>query len=72
MIDGLKAHKVLELIRENPTTMRQLFVHMRPQKVTADYILSLFKENFSPLGSNSRSAEEAVVMQWIHLVEQIG
>ena len=72
IIEGLTTHKVLDLIRENPATMRQLFVCMPPQNITADYILQLFMENFSPLGSNSRSAEEATAIHWVHLVEQIG
>ena len=43
MIDGLKVNRVLN---ESPTSMQQLFFHMQPPKVTADYILSLFKKNF--------------------------
>lgn len=71
MLEGLATLQVLDLIRTNPCIMRQLFVYVAPKRITADYILSLFSEAYSPQGSNVRVEEEAAAMKWVHFIQHI-
>ena len=72
LLEGLDALDILKLIRANPSTFRQLFVHEMKIALSADHFLSLYTETFSPSGSNKREAEEAAMIMWIHFIEQIG
>lgn len=71
MLEGLTTMQVLDLIRTNSSIMRQLFVYVTPKRITADYILSLFSEVYSPLGSNARIEEEDAAMRWINFIQHI-
>ena len=68
--DGLKALGVLDIMKGNPHSMRELFL-AKPKPITADGMINLFEVRFSPVGSNRREDEEAVVLQWIHLIQLI-
>ena len=69
ILEGLDTMQVLDLIRGNPSIMRQLLVYMTPKKITADYILRLFSEKYSPVGSNTH--EEAATMKWINFIQNV-
>ena len=60
----------LELIRENATLFRPLFVYS--QKIySANDIYDIFSPKLSPDGSNRREREEAVIMLWINFLQDI-
>lgn len=61
----------LELVRQNPKSMRSLFVHQDPIPLTADALYDLLPVQFSPVGSNMREREEEIVMQWNELIQCI-
>ena len=71
--EGLKAMGVLDVIVSNPRKMRPLFVHHEPATVhlTADKMIDLFTPVLSPVGSNQRELEEAVMMHWVNYIQMI-
>lgn len=71
LVEGLGVLKMLDLIRDNPNKFMQLFVHSVPQPLTTDHMLELFPPKYSPPGSNCREVEEAVIMLWIHFLQNI-
>ena len=71
LADGLKTLDIFDLLRSNPNKMRQLFVNENPDSLTADKMLDMFLSNLSPLGSNRRESEEAVVMNWVNYLQMI-
>ena len=71
LLDGMKTLGVLDLIRSNPNTMRQLFVAGGEPVLTADSMFDLFKGVLSPLGSNQRDKEELVIVHWSNYLQQI-
>ena len=71
LADGLKTLDIFDLLRSNPNKMRQLFVNENPDSLTADKMLDMFLSNLSPLGSNRRESEEAVVMKWVNYLQMI-
>ena len=40
-------------------------------KITSDFIQDLFAPVFSPIGSNKRATEEAVVMNWVYYLQSL-
>lgn len=70
LTDGLKALGVLDIMKGNPHSMRELFLS-KPKPITADGMINLFETRFSPVGSNRCEDEEAVALQWIHLIQLI-
>ena len=59
----------LELIRENATLFRPLFVYS--QKIYSANDRYIFSPKLSPDGSNRREREEAVIMLWINFLQDI-
>lgn len=68
--NGLGELGVLNLLRQNPITMRALFVATH-DVLTADIIQDLFKPFYSPSGSNRREHEEEVIMFCISFLQEI-
>ena len=71
LVDGLKSLDVLDILQKNPTTARQLLIHM-PKPIDADQMYNLFVPNISPEKSNLREEEEAQLFNWanfLHYVE---
>lgn len=71
LTEGLNALGILDLIRSNPNKMRQLFFSGNEVSLTADKMLAMFHSNLSPLGSNRRESEEAVLMKWVNYLQKI-
>lgn len=61
---------MLDLLRNNPTVMRPLFVSSNACLV-ADNVYDAFEICFSPEGSNKRQSEEATIMQWVHFLQNV-
>ena len=62
---------VLELIRNNKKEMKPLFVYTSPQSLTWDKLYNLLPAKMSPEGSNKRECEEAVMMKWIQVIQNV-
>ena len=56
------------LVTANPQAIRSLFVS-RQQNLTAIDMQELFDVQYSPQGSNKRSHEEAVIINWFNLLQ---
>ena len=56
------------LVTANPQAIRSLFVS-REQNLTAIDMQELFDVQYSPQGSNKRSHEEAVIINWFNLLQ---
>ncbi|XP_031559871.1 G2/M phase-specific E3 ubiquitin-protein ligase-like [Actinia tenebrosa] len=68
--DGLKAGGLLEHIQNYPMSLKEVFIYSdTPINVTK--FRSLLKYNYSPLGSNSREAEEMAVLLWEEYLDDI-
>lgn len=61
----------LEFVRENPKSLRPLFVYSDPPPLTADILYYMIPAQFSPEGDNKRELEEAVIMQWTDVTQYI-
>ena len=61
LVTGLSSLHVLDLVREHPTTMRNLFVYTEPLPLTSSSLVPLLKQHFSPVGSNRRDSEELLL-----------
>ena len=66
---GLQSLGFLDVVSKNPI-LRSLFEHS-PSKVTADLVEEMFIPEFSPIGSNMRAKEEAVMMWFTELLHEI-
>ena len=62
-IDGLNVLDIGRLIKSHPTQFKKLFVYSS-KVVTAHNLDQLFLPILSPIGSNAREKEEAVVLNW--------
>ena len=71
ILEGLNTLELQDLIRQNPQKMRPLFLHADPVPLTADQMIDLFTTKFSPVGSNRREVEEAIVMHWVNFIQMI-
>ena len=60
-IDGLNVLDIGRLIKSHPTQFKKLFVYSS-KVVTAHNLDQLFLPILSPIGSNAREKEEAVVL----------
>ena len=67
-IDGLKLYNVLDIIRAFPDSARSLFQKVGSKKLSAEDLDKLFT---SPVGSNRRQKEEAIVMNFTRYLEDI-
>lgn len=67
--EGLCALDFLDLMRQNEV-LRSLFEHSQ-SSLTADLLQDLFVVDFSPAGSNARTAEEAATMFFYDLLHDI-
>ena len=67
---GLAELGILNLLRQNPVTVRALFVATH-DVLTAEMVQDLFKPDYSPSGSNQREHEEELIMYWINLLQEI-
>ena len=61
---------VLVLVKQHPNLFRPLFV-FNEVKVTGDMLIDLFQPKLSPKGSNIRIKEEAAMMYWLDLLQDI-
>lgn len=66
----MKVLGVLDLFRSRPN-LRHLLIIKPPVALTSDHIINLFKPILSPIGSNLREAEDAVVLKWINYIQLI-
>lgn len=67
---GLAVQKFNSLMECYPELLRKVFQPaVRP--ITSAMIQDLFVGNFSPVGSNSRAIEEALLMTWTRYLENI-
>jgi len=71
MVEGLGVLGVLDLLRSNPQSAKQLFIHSKPPSMTADLMFMMFTPRLSPEGSNRREDEEQVVMLWANFLQMI-
>lgn len=55
---------VLSLLRTHPNLFRPLLMVAGKPRLTARNVAKMFKARCSPLGSNHREKEDAVVMAW--------
>ena len=55
---------------EYPDVVRPEFVPQQ-NKVTASFIQDFLEVEYSPKGSNSRTAEELIIMNWITYLNEI-
>lgn len=69
-MDGLRDAQILDLLRENPCKMGELFTSEN-RYITADVIIELFDPALSPCGHNDREAEEAVIVYWTEFVQKV-
>lgn len=69
--DGFKILEFDGLVRETGSMLRPLFLCSGRPKVTAQGLLELFEVNFSLQGSNRRSREEEVVLNWNYYVSDL-
>ena len=60
---GLNVLDIDSLIKRYPEHLEEIFVH-NPQPVTAGILDGIFMPQFSPLGSNAREKEEAIILNW--------
>ena len=67
---GFAIQKFDALMESSPHVIRKCF---QPPEchITSSYIQYLFKPEFSPRGSNKRETEEALVMAWIHYLQNL-
>ena len=63
--------KFLELVRENPKSLRPLFIYSDPPPLTADILYDMLPAQFSPEGDNKRELEEEAIMQWNDVTQYI-
>lgn len=67
---GLAVQKFDSLMELYPQLLRKAFQPSQC-KITSEYIQDLFVAGFSPVGSNKRLVEEAIVMMWIHYLQYL-
>ncbi len=69
--DGLRSLEILDLMAQHPTLMRPLFLESGKPKLSAESFLQIFNILWSPVGSNRREQEEAVIYGWTEYVHEI-
>jgi hypothetical protein len=62
---------ILELIRNNPEQMKELFLYKSCPPLTWGDMYKLLPAKFSIEGSNERDRQEAVMMKWIKVIKDI-
>lgn len=67
---GLSLLKFDSLMTSYPDLLKKTF---EPPKfeITRDFVQNLLTPDFSPVGSNNRNTEEAIVMTWIHYLRYL-
>lgn len=68
---GLEHLNVLDLLLRHRTLVRPLFVAAGKEKLTSSRMLTLFRVDWSPHGSNQREVEEAVILGWTEYVNEL-
>ena len=68
---GLSMLGVLGLMHSHPSLFRPLFLAAGKAGLSAESLLKLFIIDWSPVGSNSRELEEAVIFGWAEYVRNI-
>ena len=61
---GLKELGVLNLLCSHPKLLKPLFLASGKPQLTSSTIINMFKVVWSPIGSNQREKEEAVILGW--------
>ena len=67
---GLAVQKFDSLMELYPQLLWKAFQPSQC-KITSEYIQDLFVAGFSPVGSNKRLVEEAIMMMWIHYLQYL-
>ena len=67
---GLAVQKFDSLMESFPQLLRKAFQPYQC-KITSVYIQDLFVAGLSPVGSNKRPVEEAIMMMWIHYLQYL-
>lgn len=70
IVDGLRDARILDLLRQNPSKMGELFTSEK-RCITADILIALFEPSLSPCGHNDREAEEAVIVYWTEFIQKV-
>ena len=70
-IDGLKLYNALDIIRAFPDSARSLLQNVGCKKLSAEDLDKLFTFELSPVGSNRRQKEEAIVMNFTRYLEDV-
>ena len=63
VMEGLNIHGLLDHLRQYPQQARKLFLYSENQ-LNAEQVDNFFVPSFSPKGSNKRSAEESVSLNF--------
>ena len=67
---GLAIQKFNSLMESYPQLIRKAFQPPQ-QEITSEFIEDLFDAVLSPKGSNKRVVEEAIMMMWIHYLQDL-
>ena len=69
--EGLKSFGVMTLLKKNPSLAMFLLLKRDPTPLSADTLLSLFVPAYSEAGSNARSAQEGIMLNWDDYVREV-
>lgn len=69
-LEGLQTLDVATLIKQHPSIMRQVFTS-NTLPVTARDLTNLLVPVYSPVGSNAREEEEAIMLNWNYYLQDI-
>lgn len=69
--EGLGNLGILRLIHQYHNQLKPLFLATGKPKVSASAVLSMFKVQWSPQGSNQKESEEAVILGWNEYVHDL-
>lgn len=68
---GLSQLGILTLLHTYPSKLRLLFLASGKPQITCDKVLKMFQVCWSPIGSNRRETEEAVIYGWTEYIHGI-
>lgn len=72
LIDGLKLHSVINLIREAPEKMESLFVHSNKFEIDIEKFKNISSIKYSTIGSTRRQMEEDAIRNFYEFMDDMG
>jgi len=72
LIEGLKLHNVIKMIRQSHAIMRPLFVYSTSFNVNIQKFNNLCKVNYSTVGSSRYQREEDAMRHLLEFVDDLG